>query len=221
MEKEKNGCTIIIPTYFAGRMLQNCIESILDEVESPKIYIHKNEIGWLRACNEAIRDTQNDVILLNDDTYVLTDIVREMRELAYSDDTIGIVGGKALSPNQDMIINYGIYVAVDGNTAHKHYGKERNSVKVEQQKAVEGSLMFIKRELINKIGDFDERYTMGYRAEIDLAFRAKEAGYKIMSTPKAEYVHFQHQTSGPLGITNDTFDVFNAQWGNKLKLGKV
>jgi GT2 family glycosyltransferase len=218
---EKNECTIIIPTYFANQMLQNCIASILDKVASPKIYIYKNDIGWLRACNAAMLDTQNDIILLNDDTYVLTDIVREMQELAYSDDKIGIVGGKSLSPNQDSIINYGIYIAVDGNTAHKYFGQPRNSVKIEKQRAVEGSCMYIKRELINKIGIFDEIYTMGYRAEVDYAFRAREAGYTVMSTPKAEYVHFSSQTSGPLGIKNDTYDVFIKQWGQKLKLGKV
>lgn len=219
MEQKK--CTIIIPTYFAGKMLQNCIESIFNVIPSPEIYIHKNDIGWLRACNEAIQNTQNDVILLNDDTYVLTDIVREMRQLAYSDEKIGIVGGKALSPNQDTIINYGIYIAVDGNTAHKHFGKPRNSVKVETQKAVEGSCMYIKREVIDKVGVFDERFTNGYRAEIDYAFRTRLAGYKCVSAPKAEYVHFVSQTSGPLGIKNDTHDIFMDKWGKDLALGKV
>lgn len=221
MEKEEYATTIIIPTYFGNRMLVNCIESIFEKVSAPQIYIYKNDIGWLKACNEAIKNTQGDVILLNDDTYVLTDIVREMRQLAYSDEKIGIVGGKALSPNQDTIINYGIYVAVDGNTAHSHFGQPRNSVKVEKQKAVEGSCMFIKRELINKIGVFDEIFTMGYRAEVDFAFRAREAGYTVVSSPKAEYVHFTSQTSGPLGIANDTFDIFVERWGTKLKLGKV
>lgn len=221
MEEEKNGCTIIICTYFGNQMLHNCIKSILDHVSDAKIYVFKNDIGWLKACNEAILNTRDDVILLNDDTYVLTDIVREMRRLAYSDDKIGIVGGKALSPNQDKIINYGIYIGTDGNTAHKHFGQARNSVKVEPQKAVEGSCMFIKRKLIDEIGVFDEIFTMGYRAEVDYAFRAREAGYKIISSPKAEYVHFTSQTSGPLGIANDTFDIFLKKWGTKLKLGKV
>ena len=221
MEQKENGCTIIIPTYFANQLLHNCVASILDKVASPKIYIYKNDIGWLKACNEAILNTQDDIILLNDDTYVLTDIVEAMRELAYSNESIGIVGGKALSPNQDIIINYGIYVGVDGNTAHKFYGQPRNSVKVMRQSAVEGSCMFIKREVINKIGVMDEIFTMGYRAEVDWCFRARAEGYKVMSTPKAEYVHFTSQTSGPLGIKNDTHEVFINKWGKALKLGMV
>lgn len=213
--------TIVIPTYFANQMLQNCITSILTNVTNPKIYVYKNDIGWLKACNEAISETTTDIILLNDDTVVLTDIVEAMRTLAYSDPMIGIVGGKSLTPTQTTINNYGIYVGNDGNTAHKHFGQPRNSVKVEVQKAVEGSCMYIKRELIEEIGSFDVGFGMGYREEVDLAFRAREAGWKVMSTPKAEYIHFVNQTHGRVGIANDKYDYFMEKWGTKLKLGQI
>lgn len=213
--------TILIPTYFANAMLTNCITSILKEVSEPKILVFKNDVGWLQACNELMSETNTDIILLNDDTYLLSDIVNELRRVAYSDDDIGIVGGKALSTNQNTIINYGIYVGPDGNTAHKHFGQPRDSVEIEKQKAIEGSCMYIKRQLIDTIGYFDERYTNGYRAEVDYCFRAREAGWSVMSAPNAEYVHFVSQTSGPLGITNDTYDTFMDHWGAKLKLGKV
>lgn len=213
--------TILIPTYFANQMLSNCLESIYKNVENPQIMIYKNDVGWLEACNEMIQDTTTDVILLNDDTYVLTDIVKEMHKMAYSTDAIGIVGGKALSPNGETIINYGIHVSSDGNTAHKYFGRPRNSVVPETQKAVEGSCMYIKREVFDKIGWFEYKYRMGYRAEVSFCFRAREAGWRIVSEPKAEYIHFTSQTNGPLGIANDTHDVFMEQWGSKLALGKV
>lgn len=214
--------TILIPTYFAGKMVQNCIDSIFNSVESPQIQVYKNDEGWLKAANKMMLSTTTDVILLNDDTIVLTDIVKEMKTLAYSDSKIGIVGAKMLAPNQETVINYGIYVAADGNTAHKHYGDNKNKVnKPETQKAVEGSCIYIKREVIEKIGVFDEGYGTGYREEVDLCFRAREAGYKVVSSPKAEVIHFVSQTHGRLGITNDTHAYFMSKWGTKLKLGKV
>lgn len=218
MEKE---VTIVIPTYFGDSMLQNCIASILTNVAAPQILIFKNDIGWLKACNKLMSETKTDVILLNDDTLVLTDIVREMRSLAYSIENIGIVGGKALSPNEDTIINYGIYIAPDGNTAHKHFGRPRNSVTEETQRAVEGSCMYIKREVISTIGLFDEGYGMGYREEVDYCFRARQKGFRVVSTPKAEYVHFVNQTHGKVGIKNDKFSYFMSKWEHDLKLGTV
>lgn len=217
-----NNVTILIPTYFGGTMLYNCIESIHKNVSNPRILIYKNEIGWLKAANELFSTVDTDVILLNDDCIVLTDIVKEMRNVAYSKHDIGIVGAKMLAANQETVINYGIYVAKDGNTAHKHFGEPKNKITtIEQQKAVEGSCIYIKRDVLNRIGVFDEGYGSGYREEVDLCFRAREAGWQVVSCPTAEVVHFVSQTHGKLGITNDTFDYFNSKWGAKLKLGKV
>lgn len=214
--------TILIPTFYAGTMIQNCLSSIFSNVSNPKILVYKNEEGWLKAANNLMKSVDTDIILMNDDTVVLTDIVKEMKAVAYSDDKIAIVGAKMLAPNQETVINYGIYVGTDGNTAHKHYGDSKNTVnKVEVQKAVEGSCLYIKREFINRLGVFDEGYGMGYREEVDLCFRAREAGWKVVSCPTAEVVHFVSQTHGRLGITNDTHKYFMEKWGNKLALGKV
>lgn len=202
-------------------MLNTCLLSILKNVSAPKVWIYKNDIGWLKACNKAMQEVAGDIILLNDDTIVLTDIVEEMSKLAYSDPKIGIVGGVALMPNGETVINYGIHVAPDGNTAHKYYGEPKNILSVEKQQAVEGSCMYIKREVLDAIGYFDEEYGAGYREEVDLCFRAREAGYKVVSCPSAEYIHFVNQTHSKVGITNDKFDYFNKKWGSKLKLGAV
>lgn len=212
--------TICIATYFGANMLANCVESILQNVKNPKILIYKNDVGWLQACNTMMRSLTDDVILLNDDTIVLTDIVEEMYNLAYSDPYIGIVGGKSLAPNE-MINNYGIYISPDGNTAHRYFGQPRDSVGIEKQRAVEGSCIFIKREVLDKIGYFDEGYGWGYREELDLAFRAKEAGYETYSCPTAEYIHLTSQTNPKLGIHNSTYDYFMSKWGKKLMLGEI
>lgn len=214
-------CTVAIPTYFGSQLVTNCVSSILKNVVNPQILIYKNDIGWLQAANHIMRTTTGDLILLNDDTIVLTDIVMSMKELAYSDPKIGIVGGKSLTVDGETIINYGIYIATDGNSAHKHYGQHKSTVEIEQQKAIEGSCMYIKREVIDSIGYFDENFGMGYREEVDYCFRAREAGYKVVSCPGAEYIHLVNQTHSKVGITNDKYEYFIEKWGNKLKLGKI
>ena len=214
--------TIVVPTFFANKMTTNCIDSLLKNTANPKIVVYKNDIGWLLACNKIMRESEDDIILLNDDTYVVSDIVAELREVAYSDEKIGIVGGMALSPNGETVINFGIYMGVDGNSAHIGFGKQSNEFdKVESRKAVEGSCMYIKREVLESIGYFDEGFGLGYREEVDLCFRARKAGYKVVSAPAAKYIHFVSQTNGKLGITNDTFDYFMKKWKTDLQLGKV
>lgn len=47
---------------------------------------------------------------------------------------------------------------------------------------VAGSLFLISREVLDKIGLFDERYFL-YWEEVDLSFRIKDAGYELYSLP--------------------------------------
>lgn len=213
-------CTVVIPTYFAGKMLENCVNSILTRSKSANILINKNDVGWLKAANESMMILNTDILLINDDIIALSDLVGGMQELAYSDPQIGIVGGKSLAPDTETIINYGIHIAPDGNTAHKYYGHRRDSVGVEKQRAVEGSAMYIKRAVLESIGYFDPEY-IAYREEVDLCFTARKAGWKVMSTPKAEYVHLTSQTHGRLGISNDSHEYFMSKWGKALKLGEI
>jgi len=218
-------CQIIIPTYFGNQLAANCVSSLLKEIPDADIRILKNDIGWLKAANILFKDALDlgvDVLLLNDDTFALSNLVKEAQDFAYSRDGVGIVGGKALAPNQETVINYGIYVAPDGNTAHEYYGKKRNEVtEPKKSRAVEGSCFFIKYDCLLALGGFDEGYGMGFREEVDFCFAARELGFEVWSVPTMEYVHFVSQTHGKLGITNSTYDYFMSKWRNKLKLGEI
>ena len=221
MDKVKD-VTILIPTYFANQLLWNCINTINEHSPGNKIFTFKNDVGWIKASNELMRSVTTDVILLNDDTAMVSDIVTALQNMAYSQSDIGIVGGKSLDSSGAVVNNYGVYVSPDGNTAHRYFGVPREKVNMpEAQQSIEGSCMYIKREVIDKIGYFDEAYGMGYREELDYCFRARLEGYKVVSTPEAEYIHYVSQTNGQLGIWNNTFEIFMEKWGLLLKEGKV
>jgi len=55
---------------------------------------------------------------------------------------------------------------------------------------VSGSLMIVKREVIEKIGYFDERYFMYYE-DVDYCFRAKKAGFDVGIDSQLSYDHFE------------------------------
>ena len=61
---------------------------------------------------------------------------------------------------------------------------------------VSGSLMFIKKKVIDKIGYFDESYFMYYE-EVDFCYRAKKAGFKIGIDSKNSYKHFEVSIDNP------------------------
>ena len=61
---------------------------------------------------------------------------------------------------------------------------------------VSGSLMFIKKKVIDKIGLFDESFFMYYE-DVDYCQRARKAGFKIGIDTKLVYKHFEISQKNP------------------------
>jgi len=61
---------------------------------------------------------------------------------------------------------------------------------------VSGSLMFIKKEVIEKTGLMDESYFF-YYDEVDFCYRAKKRGFKIGIDSKNTYTHFEFSKINP------------------------
>lgn len=58
-----------------------------------------------------------------------------------------------------------------------------------------GAAVAIRRELLRRIGGFDERFFL-YHEEVDLAHRARDAGYETWFVPASEAVHAGRGSSG-------------------------
>ena len=54
--------------------------------------------------------------------------------------------------------------------------------------------MFMKKDVLDKVGYFDEDYFM-YGEDIDLCFRIKKAGYKIFYFPKVTTIHLKGEST--------------------------
>ena len=58
-----------------------------------------------------------------------------------------------------------------------------------------GAFMFIKKDMLDKVGFFDEDYFF-YGEDLDLCYRFKKAGYKIIYTPITKIIHYKGVSSG-------------------------
>ena len=66
--------------------------------------------------------------------------------------------------------------------------------------AVTSFCMLTKREVIDRIGVFDESYGLGTNDDHDFCLRAREAGYKIICASDTLVFHFYNRTLGNLNI---------------------
>jgi len=61
---------------------------------------------------------------------------------------------------------------------------------------VSGSMIFLTKKVIDKIGLFDESYFMYYE-EVDFCYRAKKVGFKVGIDSKSIYEHFEISQDNP------------------------
>lgn len=86
---------IIIPTIPGNeKELEECIQSIIkNTIEEYKLIIVKNyKTGFAKAINMALKDADDDVVLLNDDTVVSKNWLREFMSVKYRGDIICVCG---------------------------------------------------------------------------------------------------------------------------------
>ena len=127
------GATIVIPNYNGEKYLQKCLDSLksqsmkADEIiivdnnsKDSSIEILKNQMdssiklielkvngGFSVAVNEGIRECRSEfVILLNNDTEVHEDFIRNLYNTICSDDNIFACCSKMLSYDERSIIDY-------------------------------------------------------------------------------------------------------------------
>lgn len=225
-KKEDNPkVSIIIPVYNQIHYTYACLESILKNtkntlyeiiiandcstdittdidkfVENIKIVTPKENLRFLRNCNNAAKFAKGEYILfLNNDTQVQENWLDSLVELIESDDSIGMVGSKLVYPDGRLQEAGGIIWddASGWNFGRLSDPQSSEYCYVKECDYISGASMMIKHELWNEIGGFDDRFAPAYYEDTDLAFEVRKHGYKVMLQPSSVVVHFE-------GISNGT-----------------
>lgn len=158
----------------------------------------KNNIGFAGGNNVGIsyafKEGADYFFLLNNDTVVNSDALKELVAFANKDPKIGIVGPKIFAlrngKQTNLVQSFGAKVNVYlGETPP--VGGQVDQGQFEEPLSVDyvsGCAMLIKRTVIEDLGFLDPRYFM-YVEEVDYCLRAKSRGFQIWSVPKARIWH--------------------------------
>ena len=72
---------------------------------------------------------------------------------------------------------------------HRVLYESRNEDETFTVEAVSGSVMMIRRAVLEQIGLLDEGF-FAYQEDTDFCFRVRQAGWQVVYFPKAQVVHF-------------------------------
>jgi GT2 family glycosyltransferase len=145
--------------------------------------------GYTKAANKGLKRSRGElVILLNSDTVVTDGWAEKMADAVFSTPGAGIVGPLSSAASHQSIPNH---TSSGGQTAtndlppgltaedlNKYCEKWSSATFVPRVPLVHGFCMGIAREVIERVGYFDERsFPNGYGEENDYCFRATDAGF--------------------------------------------
>jgi GT2 family glycosyltransferase len=178
-------------------------------------------LGFAGACNRgiALAAAGDDVVVLNSDVVAQRGWLERLQFAAYEQPRTGIVGPKLLYGDR-RIQSAGSY----RNAGAPEWFDHRYRFKPEDHPQAEmavpvlgttGACMYLKREMLDEIGAFDEAYGMAYE-DMDLCLRAWQAGWRTEYQPRAMLLHLESQTRptepGERELASQRF--FWRRWGD-------
>ena len=140
-----------------------------------------SNLGFVGTANRGMALGKHDVVLLNSDTIVTARWAEKLRRCAGSDRTIGTITPFS---NNAEICSFPLFCqnnsldGVDIEAVNQAMEAAAAPVYPDIPTAV-GFCMYIRRELLDRIGLFDaETFGLGYGEENDFCMRALKAGYR-------------------------------------------
>jgi hypothetical protein len=175
-----------------------------------KLIRNSNE-GFAKGNNLGIRNSSGKyVLLLNPDTAVQTDTIQKCLDYIATNPRIGALGCKLIKADGKLDLAsrrsfpnpfnalYRFLQLPKLFPKNKHfssynliYTSENETMEVD---SLSGAFMLMPRKVLDEVGMLDSQYFM-YGEDIDLCYKIKQAGYKVIYFPKTSTYHYKGQSS--------------------------
>ncbi len=198
------------------------IKKLFPEVE---IIVNKNNLGFAEGNNVGIRHALKKgfdyVVVLNNDTVVDSNLVQNIFEEHQKDEKIGAISPKIYFAKgfefhkdryKESELGKVIWYAGGLIDWDNVYGSNRGVDEVDngqfdntqETDFATGCFVMYKRKALEEVGLYDKRY-FAYMEDVDHSQRIKDAGWKVLYSPKGMMWHKVSQSSKVGGELNDYY----------------
>jgi GT2 family glycosyltransferase/tetratricopeptide (TPR) repeat protein len=186
-----------------------------------RVVVIRNETnqGFPAGCNQGLsRARGRYVCFLNNDTVLTPGWLETLVRWSLHDwPGIGLVGPVTNQAPDAQGVRPD-YANLDGldrfaERRRKDFGGQKLEVR-----RLTGFCLLVRREVLDRIGTFDERWGAGFFDDDDLCLRARDAGFRLVIAQEVYIHHFGSRTFHGLGlntheILRKNFDLFKEKWG--------
>ena len=167
----------------------------------PQIGVISNEcnLGFAAAVNQGVRVSDSRyVVTLNNDTEPDPDWLAALVNVAEDDPTVGMCASRMLFADRPGVVNStGICIDRVGIAWDRRGGEaddDSEMLPIEVFGPCGGAALY-RRTMLDQIGLFDEDF-FAYLEDVDLAWRARRAGWRCLYVPAARVFHRHSATGG-------------------------
>lgn len=217
--QEKPFCSVLVLNFNGLEHLEECFSS-LSKLDYPKsryevimidngsadgsVAFVRKHFSWVKVLkldknygfaegnNRGLRAAKGEyIVFLNNDTKVRPHWLSGLVDVANISEDVGICGSKIFDQKLNAVVGEGrLNVLGVPEIISRH-------TKATECFFVSGASMLVKRKVLKRLGQCFDPEFFAYFEDVDLCWRAKLAGYKVMYAPASEVVHKGGATSKP------------------------
>lgn len=191
--------------------VDNSVEMVQEKFPQVHLIQNKENVGFAKANNQAIRLSKGEyILLLNPDTVVEADTFEKIISFMDVTPDAGGLGTKMVNGRGEFLPEskrglpvpsvafYKIFGLSKLFKKSKKFGKYHLSYldpdEINQVEILAGAFMLLRKSVLDIIGLLDEDYFM-YGEDIDLSYRITQAGYKNYYYPKTRIIHYKGEST--------------------------
>lgn len=182
-------------------------EMVKNEFQQVKLIANRQNLGFSKANNQALRLCSSDhILLLNPDMKVFPDTLYNMIRWMKNNPQASVAGCKLLDERGDIIKHVRRFPAFFDQLAivlklphlapkilNKYLRNDFDYSREAKVDSVRGGFFMIRKEMIEKIGLLDERFFVWFE-EVDYCKRAAISGAQVWYTPDASCIDYVGQS---------------------------
>jgi GT2 family glycosyltransferase len=165
---------------------------------------NERAVGFGANVNQGVAATKGEfVVIANPDTEPAPDAVRILREFAEGGPRRGVVGPQLRYPDGRWQPSRRLFPTVGGTLVRRtplrylrrpferqreHYLLDERPTEPVQADWMLAAFLLLRREMLNELGGFDERFRL-YGEDIELCYRAAKGGWERWYVPEAVVTH--------------------------------
>jgi GT2 family glycosyltransferase len=164
----------------------------------------KENLGYGKAHNLVLKDAKTPyVLIMNPDCYIPSGTLSRMMKFMEENPDVGVSsprveksdGSLDIASHRGFPTPWASFLYFFLKNDRLYHLTDRDMNRIHEVDSVVGAFMLVPKKVLEKAGYFDEEYFL-YAEDIDLCYRIKKAGFKVMYVPDVKVTHIKGVSSG-------------------------